>query len=360
MSRTSGAPGFAGPARMRASPKTALVSVEALKVHYPTGPRSVFSRGQSTLRAVDGVSFHIERGETLGLVGESGCGKSTTGRSVLQLERPTEGRVRFDNVELTGMGQRRLRSFRKRMQIVFQDPYSSLNPRMKIGDFVAEPLKIHHLHGDRAQRRERVSELLEIVGLSPAHAARYPHEFSGGQRQRIAIARALSSEPEFLVCDEPIASLDVSIQSQVINLLERLQESLGLTYLFIAHDLSVVRHVSDRVAVMYLGQVIESADRDSLYQRPLHPYTAALLSAVPVPDPKIERRRERIVLQGSIPNAIDPPSGCRFHTRCPIAKDICALEEPPFEEVLPGQSVACHFWDEMANGILPGFSPSSV
>ena len=322
-----------------------LVTVEGLKMYFPVR-RGVLQRRVGWVRAVDDVSFEIRLGETLGLVGESGCGKTTVGRAILQLYRPTAGSVRFNGTELTTASGRRLRELRRDMQIVFQDPYASLNARLTVAAIVAEPLEIHGI-GDGPARRKRVNELLEIVGLDASMAGRFPHEFSGGQRQRIGIARALALNPSFIVCDEPISALDVSIQAQVINLLQDLQAQLGLTYLFIAHDLSVVRHLSDRVAVMYLGKIVEVTTRELLYGRPLHPYTIALLSAVPIPDPPLERKRRRIILSGDIPSPVNPPSGCRFHTRCPFAQELCRQEEPPLVEAEAGHTVACHFWSEI-------------
>jgi oligopeptide transport system ATP-binding protein len=302
----------------------------------------IFQRKVGAVRAVDGLSFFIRKGETLGLVGESGCGKSTTGRAILQLYRPTSGSVQFEGVELTRLKGEALRKMRRQVQMIFQDPYASLNPRMTVGSIIGEPLDIHGLARGR-EKQQRVEELLRVVGLNPYFANRYPHEFSGGQRQRIGIARALAVNPSFIVCDEPISALDVSIQAQIINLLEELQDEFGLTYLFIAHDLSVVRHISDRIAVMYLGKIVELADRLELYEQPLHPYTKALLSAVPIPDPTIERKRERIILTGDVPSPVNPPPGCRFHTRCPLADTICREQEPEFREVTPGHWAACHF-----------------
>jgi oligopeptide transport system ATP-binding protein len=302
----------------------------------------VLSKQTAMVRAVDGVSFELNRGETLGLVGESGCGKTTTGRCILQLERPTAGSIRFQGEELTTLPPAALRKLRQRMQVIFQDPYSSLNPRMTIGQIIEEPLKVHGIVREAAARADRVRDLLTQVGLLPQHARRYPHQLSGGQRQRVGIARALAMEPTLIVCDEPVSALDVSIQAQIVNLLEDLQARFGLTYLFIAHDLSVVRHISDRVVVMYLGKVVEIADRTSLYEEPLHPYTRALLSAVPIPDPKLEARREHIVLRGEVPSPLNPPSGCVFHPRCPIAIDRCAAEVPVLREVKPGHCAACH------------------
>jgi oligopeptide/dipeptide ABC transporter ATP-binding protein len=317
-----------------------LLRVDNLVKHFPI-MRGVFQRQVGAVRAVDGVSFEVKHGETLGLVGESGCGKSTTGRAILQLYRPTSGNVYYDGVDLTKLKGEELRKMRRKMQMIFQDPYASLNPRMTVGQIIREPLLVHGITTE-ADADARVKELLDLVRLNPAFSARYPHEFSGGQRQRIGIARALALQPSFIVCDEPISALDVSIQAQVVNLLEELQAQFGLTYLFIAHDLSMVRHISDRVAVMYLGVVVELTTRDELYANPLHPYSQALLSAVPIPDPVAEANRKRTILVGDVPSPANPPSGCRFRTRCPIAESICAEQRPEFREVKPGHSVACH------------------
>jgi oligopeptide/dipeptide ABC transporter ATP-binding protein len=317
-----------------------LLQVRNLVKHFEVGGRLFGARG--TVRAVDGVSFEISRGETLGLVGESGCGKTTTGRCILQLERPTSGSIVFEGKELTGVTEGELRLVRRRMQVIFQDPYSSLNPRMTIEQIIEEPLFVHGIVSRAVGRAARVRRLLEQVGLLPQHGRRYPHQLSGGQRQRVGIARALAMEPSLIVCDEPVSALDVSIQAQIINLLEDLQSELGLTYLFIAHDLSVVRHISDRVAVMYLGKIVEITDRKALYDEPLHPYTKALLSAVPIPDPETESSRERIVLSGEVPSPLQPPTGCVFHPRCPIAVTRCSQEVPLLREIKPAHWTACH------------------
>jgi oligopeptide transport system ATP-binding protein len=317
-----------------------ILEVRDLVKHFPVGG-GLFGGPQAVVRAVDGVSFTIRKGETLGLVGESGCGKTTTGRCILQLERPTSGSVIFEGRDLTTIDPSELRKVRRKVQVIFQDPYSSLNPRMTVGQIIAEPMAVHGLVPDAGKRHARVRELLGRVGLLPAHVRRYPHELSGGQRQRVGIARALAMEPSLIVCDEPVSALDVSIQAQIINLLEDLQAELGLTYLFVAHDLAVVRHISDRVAVMYLGRIVELAPRKELYDEPLHPYTRALLSAVPIPDPELEMLREHIVLKGEVPSSLRPPPGCVFHPRCPIAIDRCSMDVPPLREVKPGHWAAC-------------------
>ena len=318
-----------------------LVQVRGLKMHFPITQGIVIQRQVGAVKAVDGLNFDVFRGETLGLVGESGCGKTTTGRSVLQLYRPTAGSVQFRGEELTKLKGEKLRRMRRQMQMIFQDPYASLNPRMTVGDIIGEPLQVHDILKGQA-RRDRVQELLKTVGLNPYFVTRYPHEFSGGQRQRIGVARALAVQPEFIVCDEPISALDVSIQAQIINLLEDLQAKFNLTYLFIAHDLSVVRHISDRIAVMYLGKIAELTGRKELYDNPLHPYTRALLSAVPIPDPAVEEQRRRMVLEGDVPSPAHPPAGCNFHTRCPLAMEICSQQEPEFRDVGGGHWVACY------------------
>ncbi len=318
----------------------ALVTVRNLKMHFPITQGIIIQRRVGAVKAVDGVSFDVIRGETLGLVGESGCGKSTTGRAILQLYRPTAGEVTFEGEDLVNLKGERLRRMRRRMQMIFQDPYASLNPRMTVGDIIGEPLIVHNISKGK-ERRERVQELLKVVGLNPYFVNRYPHEFSGGQRQRIGVARALAVQPDFIICDEPISALDVSIQAQIINLLEELQGEFNLTYLFIAHDLAVVRHISDRVAVMYLGKIVELTDRVELYENPLHPYTQALLSAIPIPDPMVEEKRRRIILEGDVPSPVSPPVGCNFNTRCPVVMDICKEQEPDFVDVGGGHWAAC-------------------
>lgn len=318
-----------------------LLKVDNLVKHFPIMKGILVQKQVGAVHAVDGVSFDIYKGETLGLVGESGCGKSTTGRTILQLYRPTSGSVFYEGIDLVKLKGEDLRKTRRRMQMIFQDPYASLNPRMTVGQIITEPLLIHDMI-TRKEAQGEAQRLLKLVGLNPAYTSRYPHEFSGGQRQRIGVARSLALEPALIVCDEPISALDVSIQAQVVNLLEDLQAEMGLTYLFIAHDLSMVRHISDRVAVMYLGIIVELTTRDELYSNALHPYTKALLSAVPIPDPKIEMKRQRTILVGDVPSPINPPSGCRFRTRCPIAEQICAEKKPEFREVSPGHWVACH------------------
>ena len=318
-----------------------LLEIRDLKVHFPITRGLIFQRKIGNVKAVDGVSLTINPGETLGLVGESGSGKTTVGRAIMQLQKPTDGDVIFEGENVRTMSKRRINALRRRMGVVFQDPYGSLNPRMSAGNIVAEPLRIHGLYKDRTDLRRQVGELFVRVGLSPAMASRYPHEFSGGQRQRLGVARALAVRPSLIVLDEPVSALDVSIQAQVINLLQDLQQELNLAYLFIAHDLSVVRHISDRVAVMYLGKIVELADRNDLYETPLHPYTQALLSAVPSPSPRAERQRERIVLKGDIPNPSNPPPGCVFHTRCPLAVGDCSAVVPELREIAPKHFAAC-------------------
>ena len=319
-----------------------LIEVKDLKMYFPVTKGIVLRRKIGDVKAVDGLTFSIRKGETLGLVGESGCGKSTTGRALIQLYKPTTGEVIFHGTDLTKLPPEQMRQMRRKVQMIFQDPYASLNPRMTVGDIIAEPIMVHNLRKGKEAVRERVQELLQLVGLNPYFINRYPHEFSGGQRQRIGIARALAVEPEFVVCDEPVSALDVSIQAQILNLLEDLQNQLGLTYLFIAHGLAAVKHISDRVAVMYLGKIVEIAAGAQLYHTPTHPYTQALLSAVPIPDPDLERTRARIILTGDVPSPLNPPSGCRFHTRCPIATEQCKQEEPELKDIGGGHMVSCH------------------
>ncbi len=320
-----------------------LVDVRDLKMYFPVTRGIVFQRVVGNVRAVDGISFSIERGQTMGLVGESGSGKTTIGRTIVRLYKPTAGQILFEDKDLAKLDGEELRQIRQRVQMIFQDPYASLNPRYTIGSLIAEPMHIYKV-ASRAEIRERTEELLRVVGLRPEYIDRYPHEFSGGQRQRIAVARALSINPEFVIADEPVSALDVSIRAQVLNLLQRLQRQFNLTYLFVSHDLSVVRHVADRIAVMYLGKIVEMSDRDELYAAPKHPYTKALLSAVPIPDPQIEKRRQRIILSGDLPSPINIPAGCRFHTRCPMAQNICREIEPVFEAKEGREHyAACHF-----------------
>lgn len=330
------------------SPQTnkPLVEISDLTVYFPVVKGILRKRKVGDIKAVDGINLHINKGETLGLVGESGCGKSTTGLAVLQLIRPTSGSVLFEGTDITRLNDRELRPIRKQMQIIFQDPFSSLNPRMTVGDFVGEPLLVHNMVRDKSDLYQRIEELFKIVGLDASMASRYPHEFSGGQRQRIGVARALALKPSFIICDEPVSALDVSIQAQIINLLEELQDEFHLTYLFIAHDLAVVRHISDRIAVMYLGDIVEIADRNDLYLDPLHPYTKALLSVVPIPDPVVEEQREEVLLEGEVPSPLNPPTGCKFHPRCPfLMKPVCLEKKPILKPMKDsGQRVACHLY----------------
>jgi oligopeptide/dipeptide ABC transporter ATP-binding protein len=326
-----------------------LVKIQDLVMHFPITQGIIIQHKVGAVHAVDGVSLDIPKGGTLGLVGESGSGKSTIGRCIVRLYKPTNGHIFVDNQDLVKMEGGQLRALRRRVQMVFQDPYASLNPRYTIGSLIAEPMVIHHA-GTRSEIRDRTEDLLQRVGLNPNLVDRYPHEFSGGQRQRIAIARAISTNPEFIIADEPVSALDVSIRAQILNLMARLQQEMGLTYLFISHDLSVVRHVAPRIAVMYLGKIAEVADRDDIYSTPMHPYTAALLSAVPIPNPAVEKRRKRIILKGDLPSPINIPSGCRFHTRCPIAQDICRQVEPPLEDKTGRNHLAaCHFSDQVVS-----------
>ncbi len=318
-----------------------LISVRGLKMYFPVTEGVLVPKVVAHVKAVDGVDFDIKKGETLGLVGESGCGKTTTGRCILQLEKATGGEIIYDGMNLTTADRKAMRPMRERIQVIFQDPYSSLNPRMKIGEIISEPMMVHKTEPDEAARQERVRELLSVCGLNPKFSDRYPHEMSGGQRQRVGIARALSVKPEFIICDEAVSALDVSIQAQVINLLEDLRDEYNLTYLFIAHDLSVVRHLCHRVAVMYLGNMVELAECDELYDNPMHPYTQALLDAVPIPDPVIEQKRKHQIIKGEIPSPINPPPGCVFHPRCPMAVDACKKNMPEFREIRPGHWVAC-------------------
>jgi peptide/nickel transport system ATP-binding protein len=339
----------------------ALLELHDLKVYFPVKSGIVLDRHVGDIRAVDGVSLEIARGETLGLVGESGCGKSTIGRAILRLYEPTGGQILFDGLDITHLKERQLRPLRRRIQMVFQDPFASLNPRHSVGRIVGEPMRVHGT-ASRAEANARVRELLSLVGLPPDAASRYPHEFSGGQRQRIGVARSLALNPEFLVCDEPVSALDVSIQAQIVNLMEELQRELGLTYLFIAHDLAVVRHISNRIAVMYLGKIVEVAPADDLYDNPLHPYTITLLSAIPIPDPEVERNRVSIRVEGDLPSPANPPAACRFHTRCPFVQPTRCADEEPLLRKLEGHLVACHYSEDIKAGRIhpaaPGTSPS--
>jgi oligopeptide transport system ATP-binding protein len=324
--------------------KEILLEVRNLKKYFPIH-KGFFTSKKTLVQAVDDISFYIYKGETLGLVGESGCGKSTAGRTIIRLYDATEGEIIFDGAEIGKMSESELKPFRKRMQMIFQDPYASLNSRMTVGDIIGEPIDIHNIASGQ-ERQQMIYDLLERVGLSKDHASRYPHEFSGGQRQRIGIARSLAVKPDFIICDEPISALDVSIQAQVVNMLEDLQTEFGLTYLFIAHDLSMVKHISDRIGVMYLGKLVELSDSRELYEKPMHPYTQALLSAIPIPDPEVTHAKKRIVLEGDVPSPINPPSGCRFRTRCQYAFDRCVTEEPGFQDMGGGHMVACHLMDK--------------
>ena len=325
-----------------------MVQVHNLKKYFPIYSGAIIQRHAGDVKAVDGLSFSIYKGETLGLVGETGSGKTTVGRTVLRLYEPTAGKVFFDGEDITSLSESEMRKMRKHMQMIFQDPYASLNPRMTVGSIIAAPIEVHKVASGK-EKQERIQELLQLVGLNEEFVNRYPHEFSGGQRQRIGIARAIAVNPDLVICDEPISSLDVSIQAQVVNLLEELQQKLGLTYLFIAHDLSMVRHISDRMAVMYLGKIVELADRNEIYLKPLHPYTQALMSAVPVPDPDIVDKRQRIILEGDLPSPSNPPVGCNFNTRCPYAEEICLLEDPEYLEIKSKHWVACHFAEDFLN-----------
>jgi oligopeptide transport system ATP-binding protein len=325
-----------------------LLRVDDLQVHFPVHKGAVFRKQVATVKAVDGVSFQLKRGETLGLVGESGCGKSTTGLAILRMLEPSGGRIEFEGQDITHFDKSSLRPLRRRMQMVYQDPFGSLNPRMKVRDIIGEPLEVHGLANDRKAFDQRIAQLMRTVGLLPDMADRFPHEFSGGQRQRIGIARALALEPALIICDEPVSALDVSIQAQVVNVFVELQQRLGMAYLFIAHDLAVVRHVSDRIAVMYLGRIVEIAARDEIYRKPLHPYTQALLAAIPVADPVVEATRQRVPVSGEVPSAMNPPPGCRFHTRCPLAMDRCRHEDPTLRDLGAGRAVACHLHDMAA------------
>ncbi len=319
-----------------------LLEVRNLKKYFPIKRGIVFSRHVGDVKAVDGISFNIKKGETVGLVGESGCGKSTVARVIIRLLEPTDGEIIFEGTDITKLPQSELRKLRRDMQIIFQDPYSALNPRMTVSEIIGEPLEVHKVVNNSKEKQKRIQELLELVGLAPYHANRYPHEFSGGQRQRIGIARALALNPKFIVADEPTSALDVSVRAQIINLMQDLQKELGLTYLFISHDLSVIRHICDRILVMYLGKLVEIAPNEELYNSPLHPYTQALLSAVPIPDPEVAEKRKKVILLGDVPSPVNPPSGCRFHPRCPYVMDICSKVEPQLKEINKGHFTACH------------------